>query len=51
MNLLKTSIGAIMKNQGTLSLVPDYFETKRRCKHAVKKLPFVIRFVPERYRI
>ena len=30
-----------------LKFVPDYLKTETICKHAVKKLPFVIRYVPD----
>ena len=30
-------------------LVPDHLKIKKMCKHAVIKLPFVIRSVPDRY--
>ena len=30
--------------------VPDYLKTKMVCKHTVKKLPFIIRYVPDRYK-
>ena len=29
-----------------LKFVPDHLKTKEMCKHAVKKLPFVKRYVP-----
>ena len=32
-----------------LRFFPDYCKTKKMCKDAVKKLPFVIRYVPDRY--
>ena len=38
-----------------LKLVPDYLKTKKMCKHAVKKLPFLIKnlirilIVPDQY--
>ena len=38
----------MMKNSEMLKLVPDHLKTKKMCKHAVKKLPFVIRFVHDR---
>ena len=41
----KISIGAIMKNTKMLKFVPDYLKTKTICKHAVKKLSFVLRYV------
>ena len=45
----KISIGTIMQNPEMLKLVPYNLKTKRMCKHAVRKLPFVIRYVPDRY--
>ena len=32
-----------------LKLVSDHFKTKKMYKHAVKKLQFVVRYVPEWY--
>ena len=29
-----------------LRFVPDHLKTKKMCKHVVKKLPFVIEYVP-----
>ena len=42
----KISIGAIIKNPEMLSMIPDNLKTKK-CKHAITKLPFVIRYVPD----
>ena len=44
---IKISIGAVMKNPEMLKIVPDHLKTTKMCKHAVKKLPFVIRYVPD----
>ena len=44
---LKISIGAIMKNPKMLRFVPDDLKTKKMCKNAVKKLLFLIRYVPD----
>ena len=35
-----------------LRLVPDHLKTKKKkmCKHAVKKLPFVIRYILDRFK-
>ena len=33
-----------------LKFVPDHLKTKKMCKHAVKKLLFVIRHIPDRYK-
>ena len=41
------SIGAIMKNPEMLRVVPDHLKTKKICNRAAKKLPFVIRNVPD----
>ena len=46
----KISIGAIMKNPEMLRLVPDHLQTKKMWKLAVKKLPFVITYVPGQYK-
>ena len=37
----KISIGAIMKNPEILNFVSDHLKTKKMCKHALRKLPFV----------
>ena len=46
----KISIGSGMKNAEMLKFVPDYLKTKKMCKHAVKKLLFLIRCVPDQYK-
>ena len=43
---LSNSIGTVMKNPEMLKFVPDHLKTKRICKHAVKKLPYLLRYVP-----
>ena len=43
---VKTSIRKVTKNIEMLKLVPDHLKTKKICKHAVKKLSFLIRYVP-----
>ena len=30
--------------------VSDHLKTKMLCKHTVKKLPFIIRYVPDQYK-
>ena len=42
---LNISIVTVMKNLEMLKFVPDYIKTKKMCKHAVKKLPYLLRFV------
>ena len=46
-NSSKISIGAIIKNPDMLKFVPDHLKTKKMCKHAVRKLPFVTIYVPD----
>ena len=42
---LKKGTGAIIKDPEMLRLIPDYLKTKKMYKHAVKKLPFIIKYV------
>ena len=42
---VKISIGTVM-----VKVVPDHLKTKKMYKHAVKKLLFVIRYVPDQYK-
>ena len=42
---LKKGIGAITKDPEMLRLIPDHLKTKKMYKHAVKKLPFIIKYV------
>ena len=46
---VKISIGAVIKYPEMLKFVPDHLKTKKICKHAVKKSPFVIIYIPEQY--
>ena len=39
-----------MKNLEMFKFVPDHLKTIKMCKHAVEKLPFVIRYVPDQYK-
>ena len=47
---VKISIGTEMRNSELWKFVPDYLKIKKMRKHAVKKLPFVIRYVPDQYK-
>ena len=47
---INTNIEAVMKNPEMLRFVPNRLRTKQMCNYAVKKLPFVIRYVPDRYK-
>ena len=40
---LNISFGTVTRNPEMLKFVRDHFKTKKLCKHAVQKLPFVIR--------
>ena len=31
-------------------IVSDHHKIKKMCKHAVKKLPYLVRYVPDRYK-
>ena len=42
---LNINIGTVMKNPEMLRFVPDHLKTKKRCTHAVKKLPYPLRYV------
>ena len=44
---LSISIGTVMRNPEMLKFVPDHLKTKKKCKHAVKKLPYLLRYVPD----
>ena len=39
-----------MKNPGILKFVPDHLKTKKMCKHTVKKLPHLLRYVADWYK-
>ena len=45
-----TSIGSIIKTPEMLRFIPDHLKTKTICKHAFKKLLFVIRHIPDPYK-
>ena len=42
---LNISIVTVIKNPEMLKFVPDHLKTKSMCKHAVKKLPYVLRLI------
>ena len=43
---LNISIGTVMKNPEMLEFVADYLKTKKLCNHSFKKLPYLLRYVP-----
>ena len=47
---LYISIGTVIKNLEMLNFVPDHLKTKKMCKHAFKKLPYLFRYVPDQYK-
>ena len=47
---LKISIGAITKYPEILRFTPYHIKLKKMCKHAAKKMRFVIRYVPDQYK-
>ena len=48
--ILKISIGAIRKNLEFLEFVPRHLKNKEMCQNIVKMLPFVVRYVSDRYK-
>ena len=40
---LNISIGTVMKTPEKIKFVPDHLKTKIKCKHVVKKLPYLLR--------
>ena len=42
----KIVTGALIQNPEMLKFFPDRLKTKKMGKHAVKILPFVIRYIP-----
>ena len=48
-NSLNISIRTVMKNVKMLKFVPDHLKTKI-CKHAVNKLPYLLRHVSDQHK-
>ena len=44
---LNISIVTVMKNTEIIKFVLDHLKTKKMCRHAVKKLPYLLRYVPD----
>ena len=44
---LNINIGIVMKNLGILKFVTDHLETEKMRKHAVKKILYLLRYVPD----
>ena len=47
---LNISIGTIIKNPEIIKFLPDHVKTKKMCQHAVKKLHYLLRYVPDQYK-
>ena len=47
---LNINIGTAVKNPEILKFLPDHLKTKEMCKDAVKKLPYLLRYVPDQYK-
>ena len=47
---VKMNTGIGMRNPEMLKFVPDHLKTKKMCKHAVKKLPYPLRYVSDQYK-
>ena len=47
---LNINVGTVMKNPEILKFVPDYFRTKKICKHVVTKSPYLLRYVADQYK-
>ena len=39
-----------MKNPEMLEFIPDHLKTKKLYEHAVKKLPYLIKYVADQYK-
>ena len=46
---LNISIGTVMTNPEMVKFVPDHLKTYKMCKHAVRKSPFLIRYIPDQH--
>ena len=49
-NSLNISIRTVMENPEMLKFTHDHLKTKKFCKHTVKKLPSVLRYVLDQYK-
>ena len=48
---LNISIRTVMKNPEMWKFVPYYLKTKKMCKHAVTKLLYLLRYVPNNIKL
>ena len=47
---LDISIGTVMKNPEMIKFVHLKYSKKKLCKHSIKKLPYLLRYVPDQYK-
>ena len=47
---LNINIEKVMTNSKLLKFFAYYLKTKKMCKHAVNKLPYLLRYVPDQYK-
>ena len=47
---LNINIEKVTTNSKLLKFFPYYLKTKKMCKHAVNKLPYLLRYVPDQYK-
>ena len=48
--MVDSEYSPIIRNPETLIFVPGQLKAKKTCKHAVKKLPFLITYIPDWYK-
>ena len=48
--VLNISTVTVMKNTEIFKFVPNHLKTKKMYKHAVKKLPYLLRYVSDQYK-
>ena len=48
---LNISIVTVIKNPEMLKFIPDHLKTKTVCKHAVKKLRYLLKYIPINIRL
>ena len=48
---LNISIRTVIKNPEMLKFVPDHLKIKKMCQQAVKKLPYILRYVLDQYKL
>ena len=44
---LNINIGTVIKNSEMLKFLPDHLKTKKMCNHTIKKVPYLLGYVPD----